>query len=117
MRLSVSTCAPTAATQVFFIHFNHYECEYSLIVVLICISLKTNNNIGHLRIFISLINLLGFVFYLRITVYSNIMEVFSCVISQKHYYFKFRAFKMDRDIQLVQHHSLERQILSVVKFK
>ena len=80
-------------TDFFLIYFNHYEYKYSLIVALICISLKTNNNIGHLMIFISLINLLGFVFCLRITVYSNIMEVFSYVISQKHYYFKFRAFK------------------------
>lgn len=91
--------------------------KYSLLVVLICISLKANNNIGHLIIFITLINLLGFVFCLRITVYSNIMEVSPMLYPRSITTLNLGLSKMDMDIQLVQHYSQERQILSVLKFK
>ena len=117
MRFSVTTCSPTICYTGFFKNILIIKStKYSLLVVLICISLKTNN-IGHLIIFITLINLLGFVFCLRITVYSNIMEVSPMLYPRSITTLNLGLSKMDMDIQLVQHYSQERQILSVLKFK
>lgn len=119
MRLSVTACSPTICYTGFFF-FNILiitSTKYPLLVVLICISLKTNHNIGHLIIFITLINLLGFVFCLRITVYSNIMEVSPMLYPRSITTLNLGLSKMDMDIQLVPHYSQERQILSVLKFK